>query len=139
MADFDGHITGGIVTSIISTGGMFYYTHDLLTSIYAGLITLVFSLYPDMDIHSKSNRYLSLISLIAVVILHYYFKLDSVAWIVAILTIIPSIFKHRGFAHSLIFMGILTSLGIYYVGNLGYFVTAGFLTHLTLDKHFSLI
>ena len=139
MANFNGHITGGIITSTISIGSMFYYTNNYITSIYAGLITLIFSLYPDMDIHSKSNRYLSLISLITVIILHYYFKLDNIAWVIAILTIIPSIFKHRGFAHSLIFMVILTSLGVYYIGILGYFISIGFLTHLTLDKHFSLV
>ena len=153
MANFKGHLTGGL---IVASTNLIVFTY--LNNIIDGLITfataLIFSLYPDQDIASKSQRYLTGIGIISILyLLLFTGEIPDVNFlpiiIILSLIIMPLLYKHRGFNHSIsnIFM-----LSIMWLGLLSNFITidynsyiyiialvSGYSIHLILDKHWSLM
>lgn len=144
MSDFAGHFVSGIAVGAIAglttvfvcdTIPFYQYTLPVLGGIIGALT-------PDMDIKSKSSQILYALFTIAAIYLFYIGRVDY-AFYTMLYAIIPQFFKHRGFAHSIIF-GLISAAGIfgimiYNINNeiLGILVAAsyfiGFLTHLILD------
>ena len=137
MADFDGHLKGSTFVSIVVGITTLNLTASTASAIIAGVISFVSGLYPDMDIASKARRYITLVA-IPIILYFYYQHQYDYSLIVSMLVLIPSIFKHRGFVHSFVFMGLLTTATYYYFGIISVAVIPGYLIHLILDEHFKM-
>jgi membrane-bound metal-dependent hydrolase YbcI (DUF457 family) len=106
-------------------------------------IAVLYSLLPDIDIKSKGSQIFYSIILITLIILCYY-NLSFIASIIAIISIIPQLFSHRNFTHSLWFALIFPVpfyfLFVHFNLSVGYFILfyisalSGYLSHLILDK-----
>jgi len=146
--NYEEHAVGGLVSATIVTTGVAYYTRNIVLSVISFVMTLFMSLYPDMDTGSKSRRYITLLGVLSIGYLVYTgsgYLLEAIY--ISSLLIIPGLFKHRGFTHTLLFGGII-SYFIYYISSTFidasyiYFIIPGVigeLTHLILDKHIRLI
>ena len=139
MAGFKGHITGGIITATITSSGVFYKTQNIKTTLIVAGLTIIFSLYPDMDIKSKSRFYLGILGLTILAILTYLNIDRVIIGYITLLMIIPGLSIHRGFAHSLLWLGIISIIGYHYSPYIALGISTGFFTHLLLDGHFKLI
>jgi len=148
MANFKGHLTGGIITSSILAGSYLYF-YNIKTAIIGFVTSLIFSLYPDMDIKSKSQKYLVIFFILFGGYIFIY-EYDSIRMLLIMwLIITPLLFKHRGYNHSLLNMlwlmfiwwGLIHSYfpinQDMYISNIA--VAVGFSTHLLLDKHWKLL
>jgi len=144
---FKEHLIGGIVSGILTSIGMYLYTKDIELSIISILIVIIMALYPDMDIASKSKRYVSILSSIFLIFLIYNNNIYSYAgYATLIFILLPNLFKHRGLTHTIKF-GVFISYILYYMIN-GYYTInviyvmipaiIGYITHLILDKHIKL-
>jgi len=146
MSSYEGHISAGAATSMIPVAFSAVYNGlDQLWLVF--LTSVIFSLYPDMDTGSKSRRFIVIVSLAPAT---YFANKDMMNSLVALalLIIIPTAFKHRGFVHSLIGMVLFGGIYVYMVDmSIGMVspsayaiaISTGYLTHMALDKHFKLV
>ena len=139
-----GIITGSIITTSLIITKDTIHSLSFISMISSGIFCYLMSLFPDMDIKSKSSKLLYTLSLLVSIYLWYIgeFKILS---IFLILLVIPLILSHRGFLHSFlaallipfsIFILFLqnkinleTTLISYFAGFIGYSL------HLFLDKN----
>lgn len=140
--NYKGHLIGGIVTSTLVAGGSFVYSGDFIIAGVSAITSLIFSLYPDLDVASKPSRYAFLLgipSILALIYMEYHFE----AILGFVFISLPKAFPHRGLVHTLKF-GLLASMcwltiistfiniEHYYVILSGFI---GYTTHLSLDNH----
>jgi len=141
--NYKGHLTGGIITSTLVAGGsLFLSGYDWVVAGVCWITTLIFSLYPDLDISSKPSGYAYIMGIPMITAL-WYTEHSLEALLLALFITIPKVFPHRGLVHTLKF-GVLASLCwifilISFYGVSYYFIGVasmlGFTTHLILDKH----
>ena len=149
MSNFKGHLTGGlIISSIIASS--YLYLFNIKTAIIGFITTLIFSLYPDMDVKSHSQRIITAI-LTALIIYFLYNNYNAIyTAFVGFLIIMPMLGKHRGYNHSiingfilcLIWLGILSAfftlnMSKDYIYNIA--LLSGYWTHLILDRHWKVL
>ena len=145
MSNFKGHLTGGLIISSINTL-TFTYLYNIKTGIITGITSLLFSLYPDMDIKSHSQRIVT--AILTTLIIYFLYNNYNATYtaFVGFLIIMPMLHKHRGYNHSiingfvlcLIWLGILSAfftidLNKDYIYNIA--LLSGYWTHLILDRH----
>ena len=155
MPGFEKHSKAGVSTFFLVLIPIFawlWYTNKSFDLVYKQwwilpicfFLTYLGALFPDIDIASKSRKIIYIVVLIADFILIKTDYLDWAAWL-GFFAILFSLFKHRGFMHSLtaavflplpllvvpiIITGRLRDIGvIYYISAL-----FGILSHLALDK-----
>ncbi len=144
MPNYQTHLTGGALAFAATLVCIVPYAHPNVLS--AGewlLFTLAGSLFPDIDIKSKGQKYFYWMILILLLILTYTKRFIPLA-IISIISTIPLISKHRGLFHRAWFV-IAAPLGTWYVLSMHYpaikmallfdmlFFIAGALSHLWLD------
>ncbi len=146
MMNYKEHLTGGIGTAILPAGVAYYNTGwEQVWLVY--LTSVIFSLFPDMDTGSKSRRHLILLGAIPAAYFGFNDMMIPLYSLLALM-IIPTVFKHRGFTHSMV--GMIVFAGIYFnmldrsIGMVSpeayaLAVETGYLTHLILDNHWRLI
>ena len=145
--NFKGHLTGGIISSLI-VGGVGVYFHMPPPLIVGGcILSVVGALYPDMDIKSRSSIIVTLICLMLAGLMYLVGDIRGVV-LITLLAIIPNCFPHRGPMHSYL-VGFIVScvtllicnkyLGIDKLNGNIYICLAfylGYVSHLVLDGIF---
>ena len=141
--NFPGHITGGIITGVVSSAVVFNQTHHIETALGAGAFAIVCALYPDTDIKSKpSQMFIPFMILMAIVGFFTFHWVLSVVFL--ILVGVSAVAPHRGITHSIAF-GALFSFAIptlllgLFIPSIVFAGMAGYATHLLLDRHFKLL
>jgi len=146
MSSYEGHISAGTATSMIPVA--FSAVHNGLDQLWLVFLTsVIFSLYPDMDTGSKSRRFIVIVSIVPAA---YFVNKDMTNSLIALalLIIIPTAFKHRGFVHSIFGMITFGVIYLFMLNKLPYnedtivyslAIITGYLTHLTLDKHWRIL
>ncbi len=144
MPNYQTHLAGGALAFAAALVCVVPYAQPTVLS--AGewlLFTLAGSLFPDIDIKSKGQKYFYWMILILLLILTYTKRFIPLA-IISIVSMVPLISKHRGLFHRAWFV-IAAPLGVWYVLSLQYpplkmallfdmlFFIAGALSHLWLD------
>ncbi len=144
MPNYQVHLAGGSVAFAVALVLIVPYSHP--TALTAGewlLFALAGSLFPDIDIKSKGQKYFYWMIFLLLLILAYTQRFIPMA-IISIMSTIPLLAKHRGLFHRGWFV-IGAPLGIWYVMALQYpaikmallydmtFFIAGALSHLYLD------
>lgn len=149
MSNFDGHYRGGVIGSLVTvTCVSLTGERDILTLAAAGLSTLTFALFPDIDIKSTPSKLFYSAFLVYLGTL-YYVKEFKLATISSMIAILPQVTKHRGIFHSIISAILIPAYPFYLAhidcidirlatilwvsGMTGYFI------HLMLDKKLKLI
>ncbi len=156
MGGFREHSRTGIRSFIIALMFIviwYYYRFGIdLNQIYKQLwqIPICFflcylgALFPDIDIKSKSQKFVYSIILICDIVLILLKYFEVAAWI-GVAVLVVAMFKHRGFTHyfftaliipsPLLFIPILITGHLYDVG-IPYYVSMviGYLSHLWLDR-----
>ena len=144
MPNYQTHLSGGAIAFAITLVGVVPYAHpSVLTASEWLLFALAGSLFPDIDIKSKGQKYFYWMILILLLILTYTQRFIPLA-IISIMSTIPLISKHRGLFHRAWFV-IGAPLAIWYVLSNQYppiklsllfdmlFFITGALSHLWLD------
>lgn len=145
MASYRGHMRGGfVVFAFMLFFAIPYYYPSVLTMLEWFLFTIAGSLFPDVDIKSKGQKYFYQIMLVLFIVLafnHHYRQLA----IMSVLSLLPLLVKHRGIFHQLWFI-IALPLTVWYCTSLQFpqlseaflinavFFTAGAISHLWLDR-----
>ncbi len=121
-----------------------HYHPSALTMLEWLLFTIAGSLFPDVDIKSRGQKYFYQIMLVLFVVLALNNHYRQLA-VISILSLIPLLVKHRGIFHKLWFM-IAAPLATWYCISLQFpqlreallmnslFFVAGAISHLWLDK-----
>ena len=154
MANYKGHIAGGLATGVVYVVGLGFLPGELLVQtggllsnwqMVAGLLVLsmLFGLWPDIDTNSKGQDVFFGAAFLLDVLLIAYGYLEAAAYF-GLICMFPIIGKHRGWTHSRIAM-ILVPLPIVIVPYLNkttilatYLIfygaaVAGYFSHLLLD------
>ena len=145
MANYRGHMRGGFVTfAFIVFFAIPHYPPSVLTMLEWFLFTIAGSLFPDVDIKSKGQKYFYQIMLVLFIVLalnHHYRQLA----VISVLSLTPLLVKHRGIFHRLWFV-IAVPLATWYCLSLQFpqlreallmnslFFVAGAISHLWLDR-----
>lgn len=137
------HRNAGIGVGVILSVIIGYLTSfDIKSVLLTFWTTLIFSLYPDLDIASKPSRYSMIIGIISTIYLYYINNIEAMMILIGFITI-PRLFKHRGMVHTIKF-GILATYAWFYFINLFTYVNIyyimipgiiGYITHLLLDNN----
>lgn len=161
MANYKGHIVGGVICNTAYVGALLVAPGDILTKT-AGLLSswqfvaalyvvaMLFGLWPDVDTNSKGQNIFFGIAIILDILLILVGRYEAAAYL-GLLCMTPIVGKHRGWTHSKIAM-ILVPLPIVlipYLSRHEILVTAlliygsavaGYFSHLLFDglifKHF---
>ncbi len=140
---FRGHSNLGIIIGVISYLVLTIihksYDHYLVI-----LIAIFFALLPDIDIKSKASKMFYGLVLLSNIILIYVGYDMKVCYYATLLSIVPQLFKHRGFTHSILFLLLVpTPLLYFFIGNDGYnyYIVGAIagISHISADKHYKLI
>ena len=145
MANYRGHMWGGFVAfALIIFFAIPHYHPSALTMLEWLLFTIAGSLFPDVDIKSKGQKYFYHIMLVLFVVLALNNHYRQLA-VISILSLIPLLVKHRGIFHRLWFV-IAVPLATAYCLSLQFpqlrealimnslFFVAGAISHLWLDR-----
>ena len=146
MANFKGHLFGGLLfyvlaSFVFSLGSVAWTTH-----IYWLSATLAGSLFPDIDIKSKGQR-LFLKVLLLLLILCLFLQAYIPVVMILFFSLVPLIVPHRGFFHDIGFVAVLCAfvdlILIFVVPAkaktiivTSLFFLLGVISHLLLDKGF---
>jgi hypothetical protein len=144
MPDYKSHLsTGSIVFSIVLLLVVPYYTPSVTTAAEWYLFALAGSLFPDIDIKSKGQRYFYWFIFLLLILLATTKRFIALS-IVSILAMLPLLGKHRGLFHKTWFI-IGAPYLLWYIAACRYrmfadalffdvlFFVAGALSHLWLD------
>lgn len=118
--NFKGHITGGLITGTVATAATFLLSTPLempVSPLVLGevfLVTVFFSLFPDLDISSIPQRWCFRLLFVGLIALSYY-EYYEIATLLALVAITPLLDHHRGWTHSLLaaFLFPIALAGIY--------------------------
>jgi hypothetical protein len=146
MSGYQGHLVGGVV-SYAALLLLLKNTQPTVMSLFVWfLCSLAGSLFPDIDIKSKGQKYFYWILLGLILLCIFINRLDLVA-IISVMSIVPLLVKHRGITHRLWFI-VLLPLSIWLAVSASYpdvtdmlivnvlFFIGGAISHLWLDFGF---
>lgn len=144
MPGYRGHLLGGSIAYLIVLQCLIIYKPDVSIAIQGLLFCLIGSLFPDIDIKSKGQKYfyIALTGCLCFCLLYGCFD-----WYVALslVSMLPLLIRHRGLFHSLVFIVVLAScsifLALFYrvqyealaVSNAFFFVVGAW-SHIILDR-----
>jgi hypothetical protein len=144
MPGYQTHLAGGAITfAAVLVCVVPYFQPSVLTAGEWFLFALAGSLFPDIDIKSKGQKYFYWMILVLLLMLTYTRRFIPLATI-SIASTIPLISKHRGLFHKAWFV-IAAPMGVWYVLSMQFppiqqallldvtFFIAGALSHLWLD------
>jgi membrane-bound metal-dependent hydrolase YbcI (DUF457 family) len=149
MSNFKGHKRGAIViASIIGMSSIIAMSFSMINEIdpiyllISPIIAFLFALFPDLDTKSTPSKYFYRLLLIYLIVSFYYGE-HYISHIIATISIIPQILKHRGILHSIFAAIILPAVVWYpfYIGIYNWYEALilylagvlGYITHLILD------
>lgn len=154
MANYKGHIAGGITSCAIYTGALTLAPSDILAEttgilsdwqMVVGLfvVSMLFALFPDIDTNSKGQNIFYGAALIADISLIASGRIEAAAYL-GLLAMLPIVGKHRGWTHSKLAMLLIPApiFFIPYLNNQDILSTAalfygaavaGYFSHLLLD------
>jgi membrane-bound metal-dependent hydrolase YbcI (DUF457 family) len=161
MANYKGHIAGGILLSGLYSGALLFVPltqfaeaagvlRGNLALIAVFVIGVLFALFPDVDTNSKGQNIFYGLALVTDILLLWQGYIQAAAYL-GLIAMLPIVGKHRGWTHSkpAMFLIPLPILVIPYVYNqkiipiaLVYYgaAVAGYFSHLLFDglifKHF---
>ncbi len=151
MPGYKGHLAGGCVVYCLMLGLLYVLPYEVLTKYGSSslvamrwlICVLAGSLFPDIDVKSKGQKYFYwvILGFFLLLIIERKFKLLAVS---SIVSVFPMLVKHRGIFHKTWFV-ILAPFGVW--GLIGayapeysnallldvLFFIAGALSHLWLD------
>ena len=120
--------------------GWFNIAYTLENMAVLMVVSLFYSLLPDYDI--SSSKISAVITLICVfgIIFSFMFGETLLGIFLAVVLLVPHIFKHRGFLHS-IMAGVLLSLPMWLIAGMGVFLCCfiAYFSHLLADGEIKLI
>jgi uncharacterized metal-binding protein len=134
--NYKAHRNYGATTALIVIIVSAIATKSVEISLFCGLITLIFSLFPDLDTHSTPSRYAAWAVLVAMGYF-IYFKQEINACLIAGCFIFIKTQKHRGWTHKFWLPSLLLGVGLYCLESIGvYFIAAsvGLCTHFACDS-----
>ena len=150
MPNYKGHIRGGIVAFVLVVLFALPHHHpSAITMLEWLLFAIAGSLFPDVDIKSKGQKYFYRIMLVLFGILalnHQYKQLAAIS----ILALLPVLVNHRGIFHRIWFV-VLAPLITWYAVSTQFptlctpllfdviFFIAGAISHLWLDMGLRMI
>lgn len=147
MANYKKHLVGGGIAYFIVLLFIFPRYHAPITTAAEWLLfSLAGSLFPDIDIKSKGQRYFYWLILLILILLLYSERYIALS-VISIAATIPMLSKHRGLFHKIWFL-IGAPVGVWYIAALNYpslsqalffdmvFFIVGALSHLYLDVGF---
>jgi hypothetical protein len=149
MSNFKEHQNNGIISAII-VGIILIISNNLinislLDIILPVLLTYIYSLFPDIDVKSVPSKFFYSI-ITALLIILYIYQLHKIANIIAIISIIPQLVKHRGVFHNPITAVIIPTniFYIYYIDAISFQYASicylasvfGYIIHLLKDTKF---
>lgn len=144
MPGYRTHLLGATVTYLVILQ-MIKSMHPSISVVISGFVfCAIGSLFPDIDIKSKGQKFFYSLALIILCCFLYYKRTDLFIGL-SLLSIVPLLVKHRGLFHQLwflIFISITTGLVI---GNFhenfslwamknALFFLAGAISHIVLDR-----
>ena len=144
MPNYKDHLSGGSIAFAIALLIVVpHYNTSVLTAAEWYICSLAGSLFPDIDIKSKGQRYFYWLTFLLIILLSITKRFFALS-IISILAIIPLLGKHRGLFHRTWFI-IGAPMLAWYIVALNYplfsdalffdmlFFTIGALSHLYLD------
>lgn len=143
--NYKAHRNYGATTALIVIIVSAIATKSVEASLFCGLITLIFSLFPDLDTHSTPSKIFATIILACnagILLLDLFFKLD-VAALFVLSFIACNVFigfktlTHRGVTHKYIWPFLSLVAGVFFIETIGvYFISAsvGLCTHFACDS-----
>lgn len=124
-------LIGGTALTLIPT----------LLNPYTLPLTFLGSIFPDIDIKSKSSRIIYLLIFLSSIGLYFFYSMP-IAFILLAFSILPQLTSHRGFFHSITACITISSIPIFFLGisnPLSIPFCIGFIIHLIADKHFKIL
>jgi hypothetical protein len=146
MSNFKDHAHGGMIMATVTlTVSVISYPNHHLGIWYIAtlpLMTFIFSLFPDVDVKSKTSNYFYIAVLLSIASC-YATQRHELGNVIAMISLIPQLVKHRGLLHSSLF-GFTFPLTIFYAVYMGkvdinyaiglYLASIiGYQTHLIMD------
>lgn len=111
MPNYKGHLAGGVATFTI----LFLLLHSFCTSFLTAAGWLVFtlagSLFPDIDIKSKGQKYFYRLVLLFFIVLTFNHKFELMCCF-SFIAITPMLVRHRGVFHQVWFL-VIVSFGVW--------------------------
>lgn len=144
MPNYQGHISGGCMAfALVLLFVVPSYPPTVLAMIEWLLFTLAGSLFPDIDIKSRGQKYFYRIMLVLFIVLAINQHYKHLA-IISVLSVIPHLVKHRGMFHRLWFVVAMPLIAWYFITQQfptiytallldTIFFIAGAVSHLWLD------
>jgi len=144
MPGYKTHIIFGLIISIgfgfLMSGylDLDFFNFSLIELFFSIPVVLVYSLLPDIDLHSSKISHLFRGLALLFVLLAIIFDLKKFSITIIAVLIIMEFLKHRKFIHS-ITAGLILSLPlIYFSPILSIFAFIAYLSHLLLDRNLKL-
>lgn len=134
--NFKDHSNYGLVSASLVSVSTFYLTSNNIISLACGVLTYLFSLFPDLDTQSTPSRYAAMIGVATALFLLLAGKQVESA-IIGISYMAIKTQKHRGYTHKYVIPLALSLVGVYFLPSFGIFflaIAVGFLTHYFCDS-----
>lgn len=154
MANWKGHVVGGIVLGSAYTGAVSYapvqhfaekvgLLHDWQALVAVMVLSVLFALFPDIDTNSKGQNIFYGIALAFDILLIWSGNIQAAAYL-GLIAMLPVVGKHRGWTHSKLAMLLVPlpivlvpymydhrvlDISVIYYGA----AVAGYFSHLLLD------
>lgn len=111
MPGYKGHLAGGCVAYGLTLGLLYGYCASSLVALRWLICALAGSLFPDIDVKSKGQKYFYwvILGFFLLLIIERKFKLLAVS---SVVSVFPMLVKHRGIFHRTWFV-ILAPLGLW--------------------------
>lgn len=146
MPGYKGHLIGGALAFGVTYYCVKNFCPSTITAVHWFFASLAGSLFPDIDVKSKGQKYFYWVLLLLFMILIIENRLDILA-LLALLSVVPMLVRHRGLFHrprfiifgSLMLWVIISAFHPHWSRSLFFvvlFFIAGALSHLWLDFGF---
>jgi len=145
MPGYRGHIVGGAATFCVAALVISkMYPPTLITALQWFLLTIVGSLFPDVDIKSKGQGIFYRFILLCLVLLYFQKKWDLFA-ATSFVAMIPLLVRHRGLFHNIWFVICVPFTAAYFIAQSfphhstmlmldALFFASGAISHIILDR-----
>ena len=144
MPGYKGHLCGGLIAYVVVFFFCLTTRPSLLTACEWLFCTLAGSLFPDIDVKSKGQKYFYYVVMVLFLFLLSQEKFQLLSC-VSILAITPMLSRHRGLFHKAWFLITISIIGWLIIGGIfpnlrslllqhSLFFCLGALSHLVLDR-----
>ena len=138
MTDYKHHLLGGLAVTLVAAVFIFiegWLPLNIQNISGMILISLFFSLLPDIDIGTSMIRKVVSIFIGVAMIYSFIMSASYVGIVLAVILIVMQFLHHRGMMHSFIIGACFSGLLYFYFGNWVFPIVAmlNFISHLALD------